>query len=88
MLYALLVTSHKLGHYFQVHMIKFVSTFPLVEILRSHDTTGHNVKWSIELGEFDLVFCPRQAIKSQVIADFISEWIETQQPPPLEQPEH
>jgi hypothetical protein len=49
---------------------------------------GRIVKWSVELGEFDLEFCPRQAIKSQILADFISEWTETQQPPPAEKLEH
>jgi hypothetical protein len=42
------------------------------------------VKWSVELGEFDLEFCLRQAIKSQIFTDFVFEWIETQQPPPAE----
>jgi hypothetical protein len=88
MMYALLITSRKLRQYFQAHKIKVVSAFPLGEILYSRDTTGRIVKWSIELGEFDLEFCPRQAIKSQVIADFVFEWIETQQPPPTEKPEH
>jgi hypothetical protein len=46
MLYALLITSHKLWHYFQAHKIKVVSAFPLGEILRSRNTTGHIVKWS------------------------------------------
>jgi ribonuclease HI len=32
--------------------------------------------------------CPRQAIKSQILADFVSEWTKTQQPPPAEKPEH
>jgi hypothetical protein len=36
---------------------------------------GRIVKWSVELGEFELEFCPRQAIKSHV--DFVSEWTET-----------
>jgi hypothetical protein len=44
MLYALLVTSRKLRHYFQSHKIKVVSSFPLGEILHSHDTTRHIVK--------------------------------------------
>jgi hypothetical protein len=49
---------------------------------------GHIVKWSVELGKFDLEFCPRQAIKSQILADFVSKWTETQQSPPVEKPEH
>jgi hypothetical protein len=88
MLYALLVTSRKLRHYFQSHKIKVMLSFPLGEILRSRNTTGCIVKWSVELGEFELDFCPRQAIKSQILADFVSEWTETQQPPPTEKPEH
>jgi hypothetical protein len=59
MLYALLATSCKLQHYFQVHKIKVVSAFPLREIMRSRDTTRRIIKWSIKLGEFDLEFCPR-----------------------------
>jgi hypothetical protein len=64
LLYAILVTSRKLRHYFQSHKIKVVSSFPLKEILRSHDTVGCIIKWSVELGEFDLEFCPRQATSS------------------------
>jgi hypothetical protein len=49
---------------------------------------GCIVKWSVKLGEFNLMFFPRQAIKSQILADFVSKWTETQQPPPTEKPEH
>jgi hypothetical protein len=49
---------------------------------------GHIVKWSVELGEFNLEFCPQQAIKSQILTDFVSEWTETQQPSPAEKLEH
>jgi hypothetical protein len=87
-LYTLLVISRKFRHYFQSHKIKVISSFPLGEILRSHDTTRRIVKWSVELGEFELEFCPRQAIKSQILADFVSECTETQQPPMTEKPEH
>jgi hypothetical protein len=88
MLYSLFITSRKLRHYFQSHKIKVVSNFPLGEILHSCDTVGRFVKWSVELGEFDLEFCPRQDTKSQILTDFIFEWTETQQPPPVEKPEH
>jgi hypothetical protein len=88
LLYAILVTSRKLRHYFQSHKIKVVSSLPLGEILHSHDTVGRIVKWSVELGEFDLEFCPPQDIKSHILADFVSEWIETEQPPPAEKSEH
>jgi ribonuclease HI len=88
LLYALLITSRKLRHYFHAHKVVVPSSFPLGEIIRNHDANGHIVKWSVELGEFDIEFCPRQAIKSQILADFVSEWTEIQIPPPKERPEH
>jgi hypothetical protein len=88
MLYVLLITSRKLRHYFQAHKIMVPSSFPLGEIIRNRDTNGHIVKWSVELGEFDIEFCPRLAIKSQILTDFVSEWTEIQMPPPKERPKH
>jgi hypothetical protein len=64
------------------------SSFPLGEIIRNRDANGCIVKWSVELGEFDIEFCPRQVIKSQILADFVSEWTEIQMPPLKERPEH
>jgi ribonuclease HI len=88
LLYALLITSRKLRHYFQAHKIVVPSSFPLGEIIRNPDANDRIVKWSVELGEFEIDFCPRQAIKSQILADFVSEWTEIQMPPPKERPEH
>jgi hypothetical protein len=59
LLYALLITSRKLRHYFQAHKISVPSSFPLGEIIRNRDTNGRIIKWSVELGEFDIKFCPR-----------------------------
>jgi hypothetical protein len=88
LLYALLTMSRKLRHYFQAHKIVVPSSFPLGEIIYNRDANGHIVKWSVELGEFKIEFCPRQAIKSQILADFVSEWTEIQMPPPKGRPEH
>jgi hypothetical protein len=88
LLYALLIMSRKLRHYFQAHKITVPSSFPLGEIIRNCDANGRIVKWLVYLGEFDIGFCPRQSIKSQILADFVSEWIEIQMPPPKERPEH
>jgi hypothetical protein len=49
------------------------SSFPLGEIIRILDANGRIVKWSVDLGEFNIEFCPRQAIKSQILADFMSD---------------
>jgi hypothetical protein len=82
LLYVLLITSRKLRHYFQAHKIVVPSSFPLGEIVRNRDANDRIVKWSVELGEFEIEFCPRQAIKSQILTDFVSEWTEIQMPVP------
>jgi hypothetical protein len=87
-LYTLLITFRKVHHYFQAHKIMVPSSFPLGEIIRIRDANGRIVKWSVELGEFDIEFCPQQAIKSQILTDFVSEWTEIQMPLPKERPEH
>jgi hypothetical protein len=60
----------------------------LGEIIRNRDANARIVKWSAKIGGFEIEFCPRQAIKSQILTDFVSEWIEIQMPPPKERPEH
>jgi hypothetical protein len=87
LLYALLIMSRKLRHYFQAHKIVVSPSIPLGEIIRNRDTNGRIVKWTVELGEFEIEFCPKQAIKSQILADFVSEWTEIQMHPPKERPE-
>ena len=88
LLYAILITSRKLRHYFQVHNIKVVSSFPLDDILRNRDANDRVVKWSVELGALSIEFLARSTIKSQALVDFIAEWTEIQDPPPDERPEH
>jgi hypothetical protein len=88
LIYALLITSRKLQHYFQAHNIVVPSSFPLGEIIRNRDANDRIITWSVKLGEFEIEFCLRQAIKSPILADFVSEWTEIQMPPPKERPEH
>ena len=40
LLYVILIMSNKLQHYFQVHKIKVVSSFPLGDILHNRDANG------------------------------------------------
>ncbi|GAV64335.1 hypothetical protein CFOL_v3_07853 [Cephalotus follicularis] len=37
------------------------------------DTSSRLVKWSVELGEYDVKFKARPVIKSQVLADFVGD---------------
>jgi hypothetical protein len=73
LLYAVLVASRKLCHYFQAHRVVVVTSFLLRAILHNSNGTGNIAKWAAELAEFQLDFQPRHAIKSQVLADFIVE---------------
>jgi hypothetical protein len=50
LLYALLIMSRMLHHYFQAHEITVQSSFPLGEIIHNRDANGLNVTWSVELG--------------------------------------
>ncbi|XP_057719163.1 uncharacterized protein LOC130933549 [Arachis stenosperma] len=46
---------------------------PLRQILTRPELAGRLKKWAIELSEFDIQYEPRKTLKSQVLADFISE---------------
>jgi hypothetical protein len=74
LLYAVLIASRKLRHYFQAHKISVVSSFPLRVVLHNPNATGNIAKWAAELAEFELDFVPCHKIKSQVLADFIVDW--------------
>ena len=41
---------------------------------------GRIAKWAIEILPFDITYKPRRAIKSQVLADFVTEWTEAELP--------
>jgi hypothetical protein len=88
LLYAVLITSRKLRHYFQEYSISIVTDYPLGDILRNQDATGRISKWAVELGALNIDFKPRTAIKSQALVDFMPEWRENQLPTPTERPDH
>ena len=58
-----------------------VTSFPLGEVVQNQDTIGRIMKWALELMGQGILYAPRTAIKSQVLADFIVEWTEIQMPP-------
>jgi ribonuclease HI len=87
LLYAVVLAWRKLHHYFEAHPVTVVSSFPLGEIIRNPDAAGRIAKWSVELMGETLAYAPCKAIKSQILADFIAEWTDTQLPPPQIQAE-
>jgi hypothetical protein len=71
MLYAVLIASRKMDHYFQAHRISVVSSYQLRAVLHNPNGTGNVAKWVVELAEFEMNFASHHAIKSQVLANFI-----------------
>jgi hypothetical protein len=80
LLYAVILTRRKLRHYFKSHLVTVVSSFPLGEIIQCREASGRIAKWAVELMGETLSFAPWKAIKSQVLADFLAEWVDTQLP--------
>jgi ribonuclease HI len=80
LLYVVILTRQKLQHYFESHPVTVVSSFPLGEIIQCREASGRIAKWAVELMGETLSFAPRKAIKSQVLANFLAEWVDTQLP--------
>jgi hypothetical protein len=61
-LYAVLMASIKLRHYFQSHNIIAPSSQPLKDIIRNREATGRTRKWATELNGFVIYFVYRSSI--------------------------
>jgi ribonuclease HI len=73
-LYAVLMASRKLRHYFQAFHIIVPSSQPLKDIMRNREATGRIGKWVAELNKFSIDYVHRSSIQSQALADFIADW--------------
>jgi hypothetical protein len=73
-LYAMLMASRKLQHYFQAYHIIVPSSQPLKDIMRNREATRRIGKWATELNEFTIDYVHRSSIQSQVLVDFIADW--------------
>jgi hypothetical protein len=78
LVYAILMTKRKLRHYFDAHPITVVSKYPLGEVIQNPEAEGRITKWALELMGQNITYAPRSAIKSQVLVDFVAEWMEIQ----------
>ncbi|XP_074360235.1 uncharacterized protein LOC141700333 [Apium graveolens] len=77
LVYALILALRKLRPYFQAHRIEFRSSYPLRQVLHNPELSGSMLKWVLELGQFDLEYMPRTAIKGHALADFLLEFDST-----------
>ena len=83
---ALVIASRKVRPYFHSHTVRVLTNYLLRQILQKSDTSGHLLKWAIELSQFDIEFVPRLAIKGQALADFITEFTTPEDKQPEEAP--
>ncbi|XP_073137981.1 uncharacterized protein [Henckelia pumila] len=70
---ALVITARKLRPYFLSQPVTVLTNSLLGRIMTHPDASGRLVKWSVELGEYDIEYQPRNAIKAQALSDFLTE---------------
>ena len=73
--------------YPQIQKLLYAVVLARHKLRRNRETEGRIVKWSVELMGETLTYAACKAIKSQVLADFVAEWTDTQLPPPQIQAE-
>ncbi|GKF07645.1 hypothetical protein Tco_0041869, partial [Tanacetum coccineum] len=59
--------------YFKAYPIKFISDQPIKQILNKTKASGKLAKYAVELGAYNSMYVPWNAVKGQVLADFINE---------------
>ena len=70
---SLLHASRRLRRYFEAHPIKVITDQPIKQILNKAEASGRLTKYAVELGAYDITYVPKNSVKGQVLADFISE---------------
>ena len=65
-LYAVLMVTRKLLHYFIDHEVAVVTSYPLGDIIRNRDAAEQISKWALELMGHDMRYIPRTTIKSRL----------------------
>ncbi|XP_022024628.1 uncharacterized protein LOC110924962 [Helianthus annuus] len=71
--FALVKTARRLQRYFQAHPIQVVTDQPIKNVPEKPETSRRLAKWAVELGEHNITYVPRKAVKAQIMADFILE---------------
>jgi hypothetical protein len=76
--YAVIMCSRKLRYSFVAHHIIVLANQPLHDIFHNRDSSGQIRKWATELLEYVINFERRVVMKSQILVDFVPEWMEPQ----------
>ncbi|GJY25609.1 reverse transcriptase domain-containing protein [Tanacetum coccineum] len=69
----LLHLSRRLRRYFEAHPIKLITDQPIRQILNKLEVSEKLAKYAVELGAYNITYVPRNAVKGQVLADFLNE---------------
>nr|GFD25843.1 reverse transcriptase domain-containing protein [Tanacetum cinerariifolium] len=70
---ALIHAARRPKRYFQEHKITVLTNKPMRLLLLKPKKLGRISRWAIELEEHEIEFKPRNAIKAQILADFLVE---------------
>ena len=71
---ALVHATRKLPQYFQAHTVFVLTEYPLQSLLKRSGFIGRIAKWGIQLGSFDIRYRPQNAVKGQVLTDFVAKF--------------
>ena len=72
--FALITAARKLKPYFQAYMMVVLTDKLLRRAMSNPEAAERIALWAIELSEFDIQYCPRTAVKGQVVANFSAKF--------------
>ncbi|GKF27050.1 hypothetical protein Tco_0082944 [Tanacetum coccineum] len=64
---------HMSRRYFEAHTIKVITDQLIKQILNKAQASGKLAKYYVKLRTYNITYKPRNAIKDQALADFLSE---------------
>ncbi|GJR50972.1 reverse transcriptase domain-containing protein [Tanacetum coccineum] len=70
---ALIHVARRLKRHFQAHNITVLTNKPIRLLLLKLEKSGRVAGWAIELGEHEIEFKPRNAVKAHILVDFLAE---------------
>ncbi|GKE23272.1 reverse transcriptase domain-containing protein [Tanacetum coccineum] len=70
---SLIHMTRRLRRYFEAHPVKVITDQLIKNILNNTETSKKMAKYVVKLGAYYITFMPRNAVKGQVVADFLSE---------------
>nr|GEV56682.1 hypothetical protein [Tanacetum cinerariifolium] len=73
---SLIHMTRRLRRYFEAHLVKVITNQPIENILNNTETSKKLANYAVELGVYNITFIPRDAVKGQVLADFLSDELE------------